>query len=388
MKILSLINKKQNLIAILLILLFVLQSYSQESSNKFIHIEWEKNDLAKEYHLQISDSVKFLDILFQKKTKDSLIRLEPNPKYRYGRIAAVDEFGVRGEYSEIFEIEQRIVGKKAPEVVIPLPSNYLGENHSIILDLTEDKTNGWNTYYKINDGKWLTYQGGVQLYKEGLNLIQFYSEDRLGNREKIKTMDYILDREGPNIEVEITNTYEGKDKFTYTGKKSQITITISDLYSGFKSAKTFLRSANESIEMELNKEKSISIPKNFSEKTVELFVIATDRLGNTKTYSKFFKHDLTPPELNILTITKMDGNQRKISISQITANDSSSGVQNIFYSLNNSFLQAYLDPILISEPGEYELQIQAVDNVGNKSKSQYERIYIPSPPQKPNTIKR
>ena len=75
MKILSLINKKQNLIAILLIVLFVSQSYSQESSNKFIHIEWEKNDLAKEYHLQISDSVKFLDILFQKKTKDSLIRL-------------------------------------------------------------------------------------------------------------------------------------------------------------------------------------------------------------------------------------------------------------------------------------------------------------------------
>ena len=66
MKILSLINKKQNLIAILLILLFVSQSYSQESSNKFIHIEWEKNDLAKEYHLQISVSNKtFIKIIHE-----------------------------------------------------------------------------------------------------------------------------------------------------------------------------------------------------------------------------------------------------------------------------------------------------------------------------------
>lgn len=363
-------------------LILSLETFSQEHGNKFIHIEWEKNNLAKEYHLQISDSVKFLNIVFQKKMTDSLIRLEPNPKYRYGRIAAIDEFGVRGEYSEIFEIEQRIVEEKAPEIVIPAPSNYVGENHTILLDVSEDKSKGWNTYYKINDGKWLTYQGGIQLAKEGLNLIQFYSEDKLGNREKIKTMDFILDREGPNAEIEITNSYEGKDKYIYTGKKSNIALSLSDLYSGLRSAKVFLRTSDESKEIKWQPDKPILIPNSYSEKMVELLVIATDKLGNVRSHSKFFKHDLKAPEVNIETITKMDGNKRKISISHITAYDSSAGIQNIFYSINKTSDQVYLDPVTISEPGEYEIQVQAVDNVGNKSNFIYERIFIPEPVKK------
>jgi hypothetical protein len=301
--------------------------------------------------------------------------------FRYGRIAGIDKFGVRGDYSEIFEIEQRIVEKKTATVNL-LPSNYLPQNHLITLDFSEDKTKKLFTYYKINDGKWLTYQGGIRLSKEGLNLIQYYSEDKLGNRERIKTKDYILDTEAPHVEMVITNTYQDKEKFVYTGKNSKIEIKVSDLYSGVLSVKTYLRTVNESIEMDWITKQEISIPNNFSEKVVELVVIAADRLGNIKKYSKFFKHDLVPPELMVETISQIDGTARRISVNRISAYDSYSGVRSIFYSLNNSSPQTYFEPILIFEPGEYELKIQAIDNAGNKSAFRYERILVPEPAKK------
>lgn len=352
---------------------------AQDSMNKFIHIEWEKNDLAAEYHLQISDSVKFLDILYQKKTKESLIRLEPNPKYKYGRIAGIDQHGVRGEYSEVFEIEQRIVEKKAPEPVVPLPSNYLGENHLIVLDTTEDKGKHVRVFYKINDGKWLTYQGGITLTKQGVNLVQYYSEDLIGNRERIKTMEYILDTEGPKIDISFQNSYLDKDKITFTGRDSRIEMKVSDLYSGIQSTQVFLRTIYSAKEVEPDNKGVIPISSEFADSTIELFVVSKDRLGNVKTYSRFFKHDLMPPELTIDSITRVDGNARKISINHIQARDYFSGLKNIFYSLNNSEMQTYLEPILILEPGEHELKMQAVDNVGNRTTVQSERIFIPEP---------
>jgi hypothetical protein len=78
-----------------------------------------------------------------------------------------------------------------------LPGNFLPASHLITLDVIEGKAKGWSTYYKINDGKWFNYQGGIHLQKEGSNVIQYYSEDRLGNREKMKTVEYILDSEAP-----------------------------------------------------------------------------------------------------------------------------------------------------------------------------------------------
>ncbi len=382
MKNLSIINTK---IKLLISLFFCLSVFGQDSSNKFILIEWEKNTLATEYHLQISDSVKFLNIVYQKKTKDSIVRLDPNPIYRYGRIAAVDQYGVRGEYSEVFQIEQRIVEKKVLPPIVPIPSNYLGLNHSISLDLNEDKIKNWKTYYKINEGKWLLYHDGIQLSQQGINLVQYYSVDLLGNKEQIKAKEYIFDSEAPTVEMLFTDIFEDNEKFLYTGKKSTISLKVTDLYSGILSVKTYLRTATEFKEFSLNE--NIVIPENFSEKIIELMVIATDRLGNIKSYSKFFKHDLSPPTLNIESSKTFEGKKKLISISRVNAYDSSSGLKIILYSLNNGPTQPYFDSIVISDPGEYELRFQAIDNVGNKTAFQYERIFISDPSSKNGTLK-
>ena len=373
-----------------LVLLLTFLTYpiiAEEEQNPYIWIEWEKNSQAVEYQLQIADSVKFLGILYQAKTKDTTLRIATNPNFRYGRIAAIDQFGIRGYYSDVFEIEQRIVEPKKPIPVQPLPGNFLPASHLITLDVIEGKAKGWSTYYKINDGKWFNYQGGIHLQKEGSNVIQYYSEDRLGNREKMKTVEYILDSEAPLAEYVFTNTYIDHEKFLYTSRNSKIEIKIKDLLSGIESAKVYLRTGNDFKEIDWDTKEGISIPEQFSDRTIELFITTSDRLGNTKTYSKFFRHDITPPEVRADILSSFDGIKRQIYISQIEAKDSCSGVQNIFYSINGGESQVYIEPIRFSDPGEYELKFYAIDNMGNQSRTQFEVMHIRDPQKAKKAVK-
>lgn len=355
--------------------IFTFSILAMDAPNKYIFIEWDKNPKAKEYQIQISDSIKFFEIFHQENTKELSIKLEPNQKFKYGRIAAIDSFGNRGKFSEIFEIEPRIVEKKQQLPKTNL-SNYLTTNHLIQLDSNEPKSKGFITYYKINDGKWFNYQGGIQLDKEGKNLIQYYSEDRLGNRERMKAVEYILDTEGPVAEYKFENTFQDFDKYLYTNKDSKIELRIQDRFSGIESTQVFLRTANESIEIDWNESQPITIPDKFSDRTVELFIVAVDRIGNVKTYSQFFRHDLKAPEVSSDIFYKRESNGRLTYITQLSAYDSCSGVQAILYSINNGQVQVYQEPFTITEPGEYELKIYAIDKVGNRSPIQYERIKI------------
>ncbi len=279
-------------------ILFLSFSIFAQEESRYIYIEWEKIPKAKEYQIQISDSVKFFSILYTEKTKETSVKIEPNARYKYGRIAAIDDLGNKGKPSDIFEIESRIMEKRKPNALHSDLSNYLTANHLIQLDSSDNKSKGFVTYYKINDGKWLNYQGGIQLQKEGKNTIQYYSIDLLGNRERMKAVEYILDTEGPLAEFSISDTFQDSEKFLYTNKNSKINLSIQDALSGIQSANVFLRTANESIEIDWNEKESISIPEKFSDRTVELFIVATDRIGNTKTYSKFFRHDIKTPEVS------------------------------------------------------------------------------------------
>jgi hypothetical protein len=215
---------------IIIFLVSFLKIYSQ-SASKYISIEWEPIPDAKEFILQISNESEFKKVLYQTKTKDSKIRLEPNPLYRFGRIAAFDKHGIRGEYSEIFEIEQRIIVEEQPK---QLPSNYVGKNHSIKLQVTPESIAKLNTYYKVNDGIWLTYHEGVQLTKEGENEIFYYSDNKLGRKEEIKRIEYILDSEAPEVEVRINQTTVELGRNYYTSKKSTFEVFARDKITGVK----------------------------------------------------------------------------------------------------------------------------------------------------------
>lgn len=95
-----------------LIIFFFFFCISLKAEESVLFIEWENNPNATHYLIEISDSKKFNKILFSKKVEDTPILIEPVPKYKFGRIAAIDKFGSIGKFSEIFPLRPRVIASK------------------------------------------------------------------------------------------------------------------------------------------------------------------------------------------------------------------------------------------------------------------------------------
>lgn len=353
-------------------ILFILNS---TDNKRYISIEWEKIPEAKEYFLQISNSKEFKKFLYQEKTKEASVKLSPNPEFKFGRIAAIDLNGVRGEFSDVFEIEQRIV---EPKVFAPLPENILPKDHLIKLEIEKESLG--NSFFKINDGDWFHYNEGIILTKEGQNNISYYSINPLGKKEEVKKKTYILDTEAPKVFIKFNETVSSDNKIYYTNKNTKIQIKALDEFSEVKEFKVFLNTNTKSTEIELVND-SFVIPNNFHGEIFELAIYVEDRIGNRNTIYRVLRHDIEPPILDIQFRTNQDLEDYLVQIS-LDAVDPISGVDKIYYSINSENYLIFKDKLYFTEEGEYVLKFYAVDNVGNRTNLQIEKIRIPKKKKK------
>ncbi len=358
---------------IFLFLVFTLSVFSQKTKSRYISIEWENIPEALEYLVQISDSVSFKKVIHQEKTVKSLVRLEPNPKYKFGRIAAFDKNNIRGEFSDVFEIEQRIV---EPEIIKPIPENIVGRDHKIQLFANDSASGKEVSFYKINNGIWLTYHESIQLTKEGVNEVFYYSIDKLGNREYPQKKEFILDTEAPKIEIKFNNLISESSKSYLINSKVKLNIQAKDLYSGIDTLKIFLNTNEKSTELELDGD-TIQIPDEFHGKTFELAVFAKDRLGNFTTQYSFLRYDNSLPTISLNPVSSFDKNGNYTIELEILAEDLLSGIESIYYSIDSKDFANYKEKIKFSTPGNYEVKAYSVDKAGNVSETVIDKISIP-----------
>jgi len=101
------------------VLFFILSFFylSLNAEESVLLIEWEVNQGAMQYIIEISDSKKFNKILFSKKVNEAVILIEPDQKFKFGRIVGVDKFGSIGKFSEIFPLRPRIITSKIIPIV-------------------------------------------------------------------------------------------------------------------------------------------------------------------------------------------------------------------------------------------------------------------------------
>ncbi len=348
----------------------ILFALTSEDKGRFISIDWEKIPEAKEYILQISNSSDFKKIIYQVKTKDSSVKLKPSPDYKFGRIGAIDKNDVRGEFSDIFEVEQRII---EPKVFFPLAENILPKEHLIKLEVKEE--NRSSTFFKLNDDDWRHYNEGIILSKEGKNLIQYYSANQLGKKEEFKNKTYILDSKAPIVYIKFNETNSTDSRIYYTNKNTKIEIKALDEFSDVKELQVFLNTNLKSIPVDLDND-TFTIPNNLHGELIQLAVYVEDRLGNKNIIYRNLRHDIEPPLLDIILRTNNDLENYLVSI-ELDSIDVISGVNKIYYSINSENYLPYFDKIYFNQEGEYILKFYAVDNVGNRSDLQIEKIKIP-----------
>ncbi|HNI27678.1 MAG TPA: hypothetical protein PLJ29_15045, partial [Leptospiraceae bacterium] len=183
--------------ALVLLLFFCFPVYAEErkAGESYIHIEWEPVEGGTEYVLQIAADRDFTKILHSQKTKDTLIKLPPNPRYKFARLAGVDSQGITGQFSDIFEIKTRIV-KPKPEIVkiepIPEPPvqkpqrKFLTRQDTV--QLVAESRDTVSIFYQSDSPKWKLYTKPISIEKDGRTVIYHFGMDASGKKEPIKSL--------------------------------------------------------------------------------------------------------------------------------------------------------------------------------------------------------
>jgi len=89
-------------------------------------------------------------------------------------------------------------------------------------------------FYKLDDGEDVKYTGPFSITEEGSHLVQYYSVDKMGNKEAVKNINVIVDKTAPEVVVTITAPFAktnekiwASEKFTY-----EYAISAKDNLSG------------------------------------------------------------------------------------------------------------------------------------------------------------
>lgn len=207
---------------------------------------------------------------------------------------AVDEVN---NYSKL-HYKKIIIDDKAPTTWIKYGTPhffdrdtfFISDKTLISLYAKDNITGVQKTEYSINNAAFIKYSKGFKLDKYGLNTIQFKSTDKVGNEEKVKTSNVVMDNLAPEIYVRFsiesvgTKESEGEQINIYP-KYSKMYIAATDKNSGTAS---IFYSVNNSAFLNYATNNQITKGNMFSKQGLYTVKIkATDKLGNKK--EKIFK---------------------------------------------------------------------------------------------------
>lgn len=259
-------------------------------------------------------------------------------------------------------------------------------------DITLDVTDGGlcpsgvkETWYRVylygkTPGSFQAYTGSFNIQDECDHVIEFYSEDNVGNTEKpIKTQRVNVDNTAPTTTKTYGTPYytDGIDKWITTD--TPITLTATDEPECKSGVKVTKYKINDGDWMDYSGAFTID-----EECQHTIYYYSVDNLDNTETEkSQVVNVDETAP-----TTTKKygtpfytDGVDNWITTSTLitlTATDGPEcecGVEFTYYRINGGSWQTYTAPFKIPEECEHFIEYYSVDYIGN-TESPYKSQYV------------
>ncbi|WP_027409293.1 OmpL47-type beta-barrel domain-containing protein [Anoxybacteroides tepidamans] len=241
-------------------------------------------------------------------------------------------------------IAKLIIDTEAPVTTINAPANWVNQKVFVTLSATDNETGVANTYYSVDEsdfvaGTSFTVEG------EGVHKVSFYSIDKVGNKESVKTAYIKIDQSAP-----VTKANEIP---SWSNDSVKVNLTATDEGSGV--AKTFY-SINGSDYVEGT---SFVVDKEGINKVT---FYSVDQAGNAEQPKTIeVKIDKTAP------VTTSDANgswsKEKVTV-KLTATDEGSGVAKTFYSINGS---DYVEgtSFVVDKEGINKVTFYSVDQAGN-----------------------
>ena len=276
-----------------------------------------------------------------------------------------------GHTSKILQ-SRFFIDKTSPETELKMlksSKNIFGPR-SILNISSKDSLSGVNkTYYRWNSGLFKKSNNNRILFKdleEGPNVLEFYADDSVGNTEKFKKVTLRYDPNGPTVKSEVKGDahFEGGRRFL--SPRSEIFLYAVDDLVDIKSIEYSLNGLSYG-------EYNISFRPPVQIGEFKMKFQALDVIGNkSKLISEKFIVDSKSPSTKLLTegLTYRRGpnviwvnSKTRIALE---SKDDLSGINSVFYKLDENEETIYNGPFAISEEGRHTFQYYAFDNVNNR----------------------
>ncbi len=311
---------------------------------------------------------------------------------------AIDRVGnIEKVREEIFYIDQT-----PPKTSYIIEGNrnerYVSASAKIKLESTDNLSGVKAIYYRVNTGAYRKYYNPipVSVFASDETAISFYAEDNLGNKEKAQIIgsknnpiavqgssenivfEFYVDKDPPEVKIDLSgDSYKGK--YTYISGRTHIIISAEDEKAGVDKMNYSINS--NSIDQEYTEPISLQ-----NEGLQYVRAKAIDFVGNVSpVVVKACYGDFQPP-VSTLTVgapkfssrdTLFISSKSKISIKAV---DEGSGVEGIYYSLDNDSSKSYTQPFYLDQSGAHNISHGAIDQVNNKEEGKKLEVYVDNLP--------
>lgn len=312
-------------------------------------------------------------------------------------------------FTAIFLLLAASVWAQAPSIVgtdyVRPATHYLdGETNYVNSDVffklrSQDKETGLHfVEFSLNGGTFMRYNNPFQLLEEGKYDISYRGFDNSGNLELPKTFSVIVDNTAPETHLKTTDPLYNDGVILYCSANTKWYVSAADVLGGSGTAAAYIGTDLNALKLSGNgKENEQTYVSLENEGPVNLYYTSIDNVGNLAPIQMVaVTLDTTPPvvslansnrlinkedEYMVFPSNKVVDEEGRVIVStsetvSFAAKDELSGVEAIYIKVNDDEYTKYVEPISFTQNAVYNIEVKAIDNVGNVSEPVTYTFYV------------
>ncbi|MBE3137036.1 MAG: right-handed parallel beta-helix repeat-containing protein [Thermoplasmata archaeon] len=330
------------------------------------------------YTLQVAHDHLFSNIVFSVDVNVSQYQVPPDDWLSSGQYywhaRATDVAENVGNWSDVWTFT--ILTDGTPPVTTHSFSGTMGSNGwyvsnvNVMLSATDAGSGVESTWYKLDGSPWQEYTNTFTVTTNGVHTLLYNSTDKAGNIETTKTVVLKIDQTPPVTTAVL-------DPLTPNGENgwyiSSVEVTLSATDEGSGVASTWYK-----VDTGFYQIYSTPFTVTTNGEHIVLFYSYDNAGGQETEKSVTFKIDQTPSTTTVKFTAEAGDNNWFISDVEVklTAADTTSGVAETRYKLDEGSWTTYSAPFIITEEGVHTLYYQSVDSAGNEENEKAAEVKI------------